>query len=115
MLRSAHVPTLHEQFNHLAGRLLRDAEVIRHIHHRCVASTDADEGKSMGWPDVGEAALDNPRLYPINELRGGTQQKGCGGESGGFGHLVSLTEWSIQLIIWSIYLTIRRPCADHQS
>ena len=99
MLRSIYVAALHEKFDHLAGRLLRDPKVVRHVHHGRVASADADEGESVGRPDIGESALGKTSLYPIDELRGSTQKEGCCGESIRVGHLPSLTEWSIPLII----------------
>ncbi len=95
MWHPIHVSALHEEFDHLAGRLLRDPEVIRNVHHGGVASADPDEGKAVCRPDIVESPIGNSCLYPVDELRGGTQEEGRCGESIRFGHLVSLTEWSI--------------------
>jgi hypothetical protein len=99
MLRPVDVPPLHEEFDHLAGRLFRDPEMVRNIHHGRVTSADTDEREAVGGPNIGESALGNSFLDAVDELRCRTEDERSCGEPIKFSHLVSLTWWSIQLII----------------
>jgi hypothetical protein len=99
MLRPVDVPPLHEEFDHLAGCLFRDPEMVPNVHHGRVTSADTDEREAVSWPNIGESALGNPFLDAVDELRRRTEDERRCGEPIKFSHLVSLTGWSIQLII----------------
>lgn len=81
MLCPIDVPPLHEEFNHLTARLLRDPEMVRNIHHGRVTFADADEREAVGGPNVRESALSNSCLNAIDELRRRSQEESRCGES----------------------------------
>ena len=88
------VSALHQLLDELAGGLLGHAQIVGDVDHRGVARADPDEGESVRGPDIGEAALGQPALDPVNDLRRRTKDEHRNGYATVVSHDPSLTDRS---------------------
>jgi hypothetical protein len=92
---AGNVPALNELLDELTGSLLRHAQMLGDVHHGGVARADPRERESVGWPDISEAALGQPVLNPVSNLRGSAKDEHRNGRASLLSHDHSLTDRSI--------------------
>jgi hypothetical protein len=93
------VSALHKLLDELTGSLLGNAQIIGDVHHRGAARADPHESESVRGPDIREAALGQPALDPVNNLRRSAKDEHRNGYATVISHDPSLTDRSSCLTI----------------